>query len=154
MTTETPSVAGWPGAPEPVGRPSGAVEAAKAAPQDMPKAAGKPKPSSKTTAPKVVPRDIEGLTIESLDPNDPMMKLLPISLNDTAEIPPGGQFIGVNGKQFLLEPGKVYNVPRYVLEVLRNAVKGEPQLNDQMQVEGYRSVPRIPYTVRDDLMEI
>lgn len=78
------------------------------------------------------------------------VKTVVITLHDSKEIPPGGQFVGVNGKQFWLKPGVKYRVPRYVLNALNDAIKGEPDINDKMQVVGVRNTPRLPYTVHLD----
>lgn len=82
--------------------------------------------------------------------DDPMEKLICITLHDSPEIPPGGQFVGVNDKQYKLKPGIKLVVPRYVCEVLDNAVQGVPDVNDKMQVVGTRQVPRLSYTVHHD----
>lgn len=81
---------------------------------------------------------------------DPMERLICITLHDSPEIPPGGQFVGVNDKQFRIRPGIKVVVPRYVVEVLDNAVQGVPDVNDKMQVVGTRSAPRLSYTVHHD----
>lgn len=82
--------------------------------------------------------------------DDPMEKLMCITLHDSPEIPPGGQFVGVNDKQFRIRPGIKVVVPRYVIEVLDNAVQGVPDVNDKMQVIGTRPMPRLPYTIHHD----
>ncbi len=74
-------------------------------------------------------------------------KMFDITLHASDEIPPNGQHIGVNGESWLLRPGQRYQVPARVLEVLDNAVKSEPVLNDKLQVETYRDAPRITYTL-------
>lgn len=86
----------------------------------------------------------------SKNSDDPMEKLMCITLHDSPEIPPGGQFVGVNDKQFRIRPGVKVVVPRYVVEVLDNAIQGVPDVNEKMQVVGTRAMPRLPYTVHHD----
>lgn len=74
-----------------------------------------------------------------------------ITLHDNREIPPNGQFIGVNGKQYILMPGVRTRVPASVLEVLNNAVHALPEINEKMQIVGMRSAPRLPYTLHPDV---
>lgn len=69
-----------------------------------------------------------------------------ITLHDSDRIPPGGQFIGLNGLSFMLLPGIRASVPVELLDVLNDAVMTEPVLNDKLQVDGYRDVPRLTYT--------
>jgi len=73
-----------------------------------------------------------------------------ITLHDSPEIPPNGQFVGVNGRQYVIKPGVRVRVPLSVLDVLNNAVQSVPELNDKMQVVGMRAVPRLTYTLHMD----
>jgi len=73
-----------------------------------------------------------------------------VVLHDSKEIPPNGQMIGINGKQYFMLPGQVYRVPRAVLEVLNHSVHGVPDINEQLQVVGVRQVPRLPYTLHPE----
>ncbi|HLU83723.1 MAG TPA: hypothetical protein VKZ43_09995 [Trueperaceae bacterium] len=77
-------------------------------------------------------------------------RMYAITLHDNKEIPPNGQFIGVNGRQFLLRPGHKVRVPASVLEVLNNAVHALPEINEKMQVTGMRNAPRLSYTLHPD----
>lgn len=77
-------------------------------------------------------------------------KRVDITLHDSDRIPPGGQFIGINGLSFMLLPGVRANVPVELLSVLDDAVMTEPVLNDRLQVEGHRDVPRLTYTLHRD----
>ena len=74
-------------------------------------------------------------------------QLFDITLHDSPEIPPNGQFIGVNGKQYILKPGVRVRVPASVLEVLDNAVHAVPELDANMRVMGMRNAPRLTYTL-------
>lgn len=76
-----------------------------------------------------------------------MNQMVCITLHDSKEIPPNGQFVGCNGNHFIIPPGRKVWVPRYVLEVLNNAVKGEPIVDEKLTVVGQRHIPRLPYTV-------
>lgn len=77
-------------------------------------------------------------------------RMFEITLHDHKEIPPNGQFVGVNGKQYLLQPGRRVKVPAAVLEVLDNAVQALPEVNDKLQVVGMRNAPRLTYTLHRD----
>lgn len=74
-------------------------------------------------------------------------QLFDITLHDSPEIPPNGQFIGINGKQYVLKPGVRVRVPASVLEVLDNAVHAVPELDANMRVMGMRNAPRLTYTL-------
>lgn len=80
----------------------------------------------------------------------PGEELVEITLHDSKEIPPNGQFIGVNGRQFVLKPGVRTQVPVCILEVLDNAVHSLPELDDQTRVVEYRDAPRLTYTLHRD----
>lgn len=73
-----------------------------------------------------------------------------ITLHDNKEIPPNGQFIGVNGRQFILKPGVRTKVPVCILEALDDAVHSLPELDDQTRVVEYRDAPRLTYTLHRD----
>lgn len=77
-------------------------------------------------------------------------EMVEITLHDSKEIPPNGQFIGVNGRQFVLKPGVRTKVPVCILEVLDNAVHSLPELDDQTRVVEYRDAPRLTYTLHRD----
>jgi hypothetical protein len=70
-----------------------------------------------------------------------------ILLEDNDEIPPGGQFIQVNGRSFLIQAGYEVEVPRMVLDVLDHAVKSVPITDNMNTVIGYRDRLRFPYRV-------
>ena len=78
---------------------------------------------------------------------NPMEERVRIKLANNSQIPPTGQFIGVNGYGYLLKPGKEADVPKFVLEVLDNAVEDQPVLGEDGRVQGYETAPRFPYTV-------
>jgi hypothetical protein len=70
-----------------------------------------------------------------------------ISLEDNDKIPPTGQFIGINGKAYMLKAGQEVDVPIGIIEALDNAVESVPELNASNQVVGWRSRLRFPYRV-------
>jgi hypothetical protein len=74
-----------------------------------------------------------------------------IILEENENIPPSGQFIGVNGVGYLIVPGVEVNVPESVLEVLDNAVMSFPVQDPYTkQVIGYRDRLRFPYRIVRD----
>ena len=119
-------------------------------PQVKPKAPRAPKPAA---APKAEaassPSTMHGEQLDTAS-EDPMERLVCITLHDSKEVPPGGQFVGVNGKQFRIRPGVQVIVPRYVCAALDNATHGVPELDDKMRVIGIRQAPRLTYTVHQD----
>lgn len=70
-----------------------------------------------------------------------------IVLEDNDEIPPGGQFVGVDGVGYQLQSGVELRVPRGVVEVLDAATTSVPIKNAEHQVIGYRSRLRFPYRI-------
>lgn len=70
-----------------------------------------------------------------------------IMLEDNEEIPPGGQFIAVNGRSFLLQPGHVVDAPEGLVDVLDHAVKSIPIVDEMKSVIGYKDRLRFPYRV-------
>ena len=69
-----------------------------------------------------------------------------IILEETAEIPPTGQFIGFNGVGYVLRPGEAAEVPEGLLNVLDDAIMSVPIINGDTVV-GYRDKLRFPYRV-------
>lgn len=70
-----------------------------------------------------------------------------IMLEDNEHIPPCGQFIQVNDRSFLLQPGVEVDVPLCVLDVLDHAVASVPVVDAMNSVVGYRDRLRFPYRV-------
>lgn len=70
-----------------------------------------------------------------------------IMIEDNDEIPPGGQFIQVNGRSFMIQSGHEVDVPRSVCDVLDHAVKSVPITDAMNTVIGYRDRLRFPYRV-------
>jgi hypothetical protein len=71
-----------------------------------------------------------------------------IVLEDNDDIPPGGQFIGVDGAAFKLIPGIEAWVPVGLTEVLDAAVKSVP-VQDEVtrQITGWKDRLRFPYRI-------
>lgn len=70
-----------------------------------------------------------------------------IILEENDQIPPTGQFVGVNGEGFLIMPGVPVDVPESVLEVLDNAIMSVPVKDSNDSVIGYRDRLRFPYRI-------
>lgn len=71
-----------------------------------------------------------------------------IVLEDNDDIPPGGQFIGVDGATFKLSPGIEAWVPIGLCDVLDAAVKSVP-IQDEItrQITGWKNRLRFPYRI-------
>lgn len=102
-------------------------------------------PVTSETAGEVKPKATRGKKAEAAAAAGE--QLFDITLHDSPEIPPNGQFIGINGKQYILKPGVRVRVPASVLEVLDNAVHAVPELDANMRVMGMRNAPRLTYTL-------
>ena len=77
-------------------------------------------------------------------------KRIKIRLEQNKEIPPSGQFIGINGVGYLLVPGVDVEVPEFLLDALDAAVEDVPVLDERGNVAGYQKKTRFPYqNVRD-----
>jgi hypothetical protein len=69
-----------------------------------------------------------------------------IQLEESDEIPPTGQFFGVNGVGYLIRPGEPVHVPASLIEVLDHCVMTAPVVdNITKQVVGHRQRMRFPY---------
>lgn len=75
------------------------------------------------------------------------MRTMRILLEDNPDIPPSGQFIGINGSSYMLRTGEWFDVPMAVIEVLNNAVTMTAVVDNQKMVTGYREKMRYPYRV-------
>lgn len=77
-----------------------------------------------------------------------MPKTVRIVLEDSDEIPPTGQFFGVNGEGYVLVPGREADVPYAIKEILDNAKFDVPQIDPQtQQVIGWKTRLRYPYRI-------
>lgn len=69
-----------------------------------------------------------------------------IILEENPDIPPTGQFVGLNGIGYILRPGEPIEVPLGVKEILDNAVMDVPQVDPStQQIIGTRQRMRYPY---------
>jgi len=73
-------------------------------------------------------------------------KTVRIILEENDNIPPTGQFFGVNGRSYMLKPGMEADVPQGLIDVLDNAVTSTAIIDpDTRKVIGYRNAMRYPY---------
>lgn len=70
-----------------------------------------------------------------------------IVLEDNEQIPPTGQFFGVQGVGYVLRPGEPAAVPDGLLNVLDTAIISVPVKDTSDVVIGYRDRLRFPYRV-------
>lgn len=70
-----------------------------------------------------------------------------ILLEENDNIPPTGQFFGVQGKGYVLRPGEEAEVPMSIVNILDNAVMSVPIIDAGQRVVGYRDRLRFPYRV-------
>lgn len=70
-----------------------------------------------------------------------------ILLEDNDQIPPGGQFVQVNGRSFLIQANYEVEVPREVCDALDHAVMSVPITDASNTVIGYRDRLRFPYRI-------
>lgn len=69
-----------------------------------------------------------------------------IQLEDNEEIAPGGQFIGLNGVGYMLQPGVPAHVPVGLLNVLNDAIKSVPVVDPiTSRVVAWKDRLRLPY---------
>lgn len=70
-----------------------------------------------------------------------------IMLEESDDIPPTGQFFGLNGKGYILRPGEEADVPVGLLNVLDSAIYSVPIMGDGQRVIGYKDRLRFPYRI-------
>lgn len=103
-------------------------------------------------APAAKPTDTQLQAAASAEPL-PVAKPMPrvrIMLEDNDNIPPGGQFISIDGVPYLLQPNMEADVPVNVLDVLDHAIMSVPVTDENRNVIGYRDRLRFPYRVIRD----
>jgi hypothetical protein len=72
-----------------------------------------------------------------------------IILERTNKIPKIGLNVGHNGVNYLIKPGVPVNIPRKVLNVLKDAVASEPQMDDEGNIIGYEDRSAYPFRYVD-----
>jgi hypothetical protein len=77
-------------------------------------------------------------------------KMTRIVLDDSDNIPPTGQFFGVNGRNWYLRAGEEVSVPQGIIDILDNAVEKHPIKDGSNRVISYRNRHRFPYHVVND----
>ena len=87
-----------------------------------------------------------------MEQNDLMRgaKRVKIRLEQNKEIPPTGQFIGVNGVGYLLVAGVEVEVPEFLLDALDAAVESVPVFDERGNITGYQNKSRFPYQIVRD----
>jgi hypothetical protein len=77
----------------------------------------------------------------------PKVEYIRVKLAHSKEIPPGGLYLGHNGKGYLLKPGVEADVPDFLLDVLDNAVMAKPVTGPNGQIESWEDQPRFMYSI-------
>lgn len=67
-----------------------------------------------------------------------------IQLADSDKISPGGHYVGLNGRNWLIQPGVEVTVPNGVLYILDDAIELVPITRNTLIVD-WAKRPRIPY---------
>ena len=81
-------------------------------------------------------------------PTAPKKARVTIVLEENDEIPPTGQFFGVNGVGYILRPGEAAEVPAELLETLDHAITSVPVLDQRtLKVISWKNKLRFPYRV-------
>jgi hypothetical protein len=75
-------------------------------------------------------------------------KRVKIILSENDEIPPGGQFFGINGRGYMLQPGVEASVPVGIVNILEDAIISVAEKDRiTQQITGTRQRLRFPYRV-------
>jgi len=88
--------------------------------------------------------DGEDTGIEVLDAAPVRIRIM---LEENDNIPPTGQFFGVDGRGYILRPGEESEVPQGIINILDTAVMSTPVTGDGGTVIGYRDKLRFPYRI-------
>lgn len=123
---------------------AGGETAAVAPLPPQPKAAAKGKAKAKVDA-KASTVAVVGTDEDGYEVNAFGERMFTIILEESDGIPPTGQFVGINGRSYVIRPGEEVTVPESVLEVLNDAVASVPRTDGNGNVVDYRDKQRLPY---------
>lgn len=71
-----------------------------------------------------------------------------IQLEESVEIPPTGQYFGLNGVGYILRPGEPALVPQGLIDILDNAITADPVKDPlTLKVVRWKQRLRFPYRV-------
>lgn len=110
-------------------------------------------PIQKSVAPKKRSRSsnrggpVNEKSIGTMLRNAPKVRIM---LEDNDGIPPGGQFVAINGYAYTIMPGEEVDVPEPILKVLDDARVSRPIRDSNLRIIGYRRASRIPYRIIRD----
>lgn len=74
-------------------------------------------------------------------------KRITIILDENENIPPSGQFFGINGASYMLKPGVAVPVPEGILDILEAAVISVPVLEGGRMTGRFRNRHRFPFQI-------
>lgn len=77
----------------------------------------------------------------------PGSRRIRIILEENDQIPPTGQYFGVQGRGYVLRAGEEADVPMLIVDILNNAVQDIPVKDQGDRIIGYRSRLRFPYRI-------
>lgn len=105
-------------------------------------------PAAKPPRPKRTETSAPGLKATPQAKPSVKEEMWVIQLEENENIPPTGQFFGINGRSFILRAGEQARVPVGIVNVLNDAIVSVPNVDPvTMQVNGYRDKLRFPYRV-------
>ena len=113
---------------------------------EVPSTEAAPKPRSRRKKADVAPMEV----VAAPSGATPSKGRVTIILEENPDIPPNGQFVGFNGKGYLLVPGHKVSVPVGVVSVLNDAVEKRPVLGNDGVISGWRDALRFPYRIVHD----
>lgn len=112
--------------------------------EGKPPIAQPPQQKKKRAAPKKVTGPVNETSVAAILRKSPKVRIV---IEENEGIPPGGQFISINGFAYNIIPGEEVDVPEQLLDVLDNARVSRPIRNKHLQIVGYRQASRVPYRI-------
>lgn len=89
-----------------------------------------------------------GMDDEIVDTSIGMPGTVQIILAENDEIPPTGQFFGINGMGYMLRPGENANVPQGIVDILNHAITASAlQDPTSLRIIRMRNRLRFPYRI-------